>query len=187
MALAAAASVAAALVAISSPAPVGAATSATADRAAGCPKARTLPAKVSNRELRIAVRCLVNRRRAAHGLRGLKVSEGLRRAATGHSRAMVRHDFFSHYSLTGKSFERRIRRAGYLVGASRWQVGEVIAAGTGRRATPRSIVKAWMQSAGHREQILTGAYRHLGVGVADGYPGAGRRGATYTIDFGLRR
>ena len=99
---------------------------------------------------------------------------------------MVRYDFFSHYSLSGRSFSTRIRLAGYLAGASSWRVGEVIGAGTGRRGTARWMVRAWMQSPGHREEILTRGYRHLGVGVADGFPGGGRRGATYTIDFGTR-
>jgi uncharacterized protein YkwD len=171
--------------ALLSPSPAAAA-GGSSERARGCPYARTLPAKATNKQSRIAIRCLVNRRRAAHGMGDLKVSKRLRKAASGHSRAMVRYDFFSHYSLSGRTFERRIRLAGYLAGARSWRVGEVIAAGTGRRGTARSIVKAWMQSPGHREQILTRGYRHLGVGVADGFPGGGRRGATYTIDFGVR-
>jgi uncharacterized protein YkwD len=99
---------------------------------------------------------------------------------------MVRDDYFSHYGRGGRSFTDRIRHSGYLAGALGWALGEVIATGSGRLGTARAVVSAWMHSAGHRAQVLSGRFRELGVGVAHGVPGSGRHGATYTIDFGVR-
>jgi uncharacterized protein YkwD len=152
----------------------------------GCRHAKRMPARLSKVELRQSVACLVNARRRAHGLAALREVRSLRRAASGHSKSMVADDFFSHYSLSGASFLTRIRRSGYLAGAGSYYVGEVIATGTGRMGTPRAIVRAWMGSAGHRANLLSSRFRHMGVGVAHGSPGAGRRGATFTIDLGTR-
>jgi uncharacterized protein YkwD len=44
-----------------------------------------------------------------------------------------------------------------------------------------------MESPGHRENILRGAYRDVGIGVVVGVPGSKGLGATYTLDFGVRR
>jgi len=164
----------------------GASETAVAERRGGCPHSRTLPARASEAELRQAVACLVNRRRRAHGLRPLRGVRSLRLAATAHSTAMVRNDFFSHYSRSGRDFLDRIRRRGYLAGASSYYVGEVIATGFGHRGSAAGAVRTWMHSAGHRAALLSGRFRHMGVGVAQGVPGGGRRGATYTIDLGVR-
>jgi uncharacterized protein YkwD len=98
---------------------------------------------------------------------------------------MVRHHFFSHDSRDGTSFLERIRRSGYLDGASSWAVGENIAWGSGRLSTPRSIASAWMHSPGHRANILGRTFRAIGIGIANGTP-SGDGGATYTTDFGRR-
>jgi uncharacterized protein YkwD len=47
------------------------------------------------------------------------------------------------------------------------------------------MVKAWMESPGHREIILTRAFREAGVGIAMGVPSGRGSGATFTMDFGL--
>jgi len=98
---------------------------------------------------------------------------------------MAARRFFSHTSLTGASFVDRIRRTGYLSGVRSWAVGENIAYGSGTRATARAIGTAWMNSAGHRANILSSTYRAIGIGIARGMP-VGPGGATYTTDFGRR-
>ncbi|HWC25664.1 MAG TPA: CAP domain-containing protein, partial [Solirubrobacteraceae bacterium] len=69
-----------------------------------------------------------------------------------------------------------------------WSLGENIAWGSGERATPQEIVRAWMRSPGHRRNILERRFRNIGIGVATGAPGdvSGRPAATYTTDFGQR-
>ena len=99
---------------------------------------------------------------------------------------MTRRNYFSHYSPAGGTFLDRIRRTGYLRNAQSWVVGENLAWGSGSRATPGSIVQAWMQSSGHRANILTRRFRHIGIGIAFGAPAnvGGRPAAT---EFGAKR
>jgi uncharacterized protein YkwD len=79
----------------------------------------------------------------------------------------------------------RIRRSGYLRGARSWTVGENIAWGSGSRSSVRAIVNAWMNSSGHRANILSRSFRAVGIGIAYRTP-ANTGGATYTTDFGRR-
>src|SRR4051794_36857012 len=153
-----------------------------------CRHAGAQPGQVSHRTVAGATLCLLNRQRRLHHLRGLRMSERLGRAAGGHSVEMARMDYFSHNSRSGASFVDRIRAAGYLRGARRWSLGENIAWGTGRLASPRSIVRAWMHSPGHRANILAPAFRQIGIGVSFGAPvrTSARAKATYTADFGMR-
>ena len=77
---------------------------------------------------------------------------------------------------------------GYLRRVRSWRAGENIAWGRGERATPREIVRAWMESPPHRANVLGRSFRELGVGVAPGAPVRERYGseATYVHDFGVR-
>jgi uncharacterized protein YkwD len=132
---------------------------------------------------RHAVRCLVNRARVAQGLRRLRQSGALARAAGGHARDMVRRDFFEHTTPGGLTPADRAQRAGYrgLV------VGETIAFAVGDDATPAGAVRGWLDSPSHRAVLLDRGMRHAGVGVADGAPaeGAGVSGAaTIVLDVG---
>jgi uncharacterized protein YkwD len=162
-----------------------AAGSATAGK--GCPGADADPSEISLAKIREATRCLLNARRAARGKAKLKENGKLKRAATRHSRAMARRNFFSHASPGGDDLVDRVKRAGYLSGSSSWALAENIAWGSGPYATPRSIVNGWMHSSGHRENILSRRFEHVGVGVARGAPvGGSSGGATYTTDFGQR-
>jgi uncharacterized protein YkwD len=159
-----------------------------ATASARCPGAGATADRASNPKLVRATLCLLNRQRRKHGLRRLRLSRRLSRAARGHSRDMVRRGYFSHTSLSGATFVDRIRLSGYLHGSLSWMVGENLAWGAGSRSSPAGIVLAWMGSPGHRENILTGRYRHIGIGIAAGAPGwLGRRpAATYTTDFGFK-
>jgi uncharacterized protein YkwD len=132
-----------------------------------------------------AVRCEVNAIRRNAGLPPVRGSATLRRAAVRHSRDMVTRRFFSHVSPSGATLRDRVARTGYLRGARRPRLGENIAWGSGSAAAPAGIVSAWMQSPGHREIILTPAFREVGVGIAGGAPQGGS-GATYTLDVGRR-
>jgi uncharacterized protein YkwD len=130
---------------------------------------------------------LINQARKSRGLRAVKVVGPLDRAALSHSRDMLTRDYFSHSSLAGASVATRARRAGYSTsGCSRWSVGEVIALGSGSKATPKSVVKAWMRSVGHRKVILTKNWRDVGIGCARGTYRGVRGVVMYTVDFGRR-
>jgi len=150
-----------------------------------CSAANASAKTASKRALVRATLCVLNVERVRYRLRPLRLNRRLAAAARRHSRAMAARHFFSHNSLNGASFLDRIRRTGYLRGARSWAVGENIAYGSGRLSTPRAIGKAWMDSPGHRANILSRSFRSIGIGISAGTP-VGRRGATYTTDFGRR-
>ena len=155
--------------------------------ASACDGARNRPTQATLDRAVDATVCLINEARAEHSLSALRTTSALERAASAHSRDMVRRDFFSHESPSGTTPQQRIDRTGYLSGARSWAVGETIAWGTGGYATPSSIVRGWLRSPGHRAILLDGRYRDLGIGIALGAPNAGGGGATFTGDFGARR
>jgi uncharacterized protein YkwD len=157
----------------------------SASAAGGCGAANATASQASEGALVRATLCVLNKERARRDLRPLRLNSRLSTAARRHSRAMVRGKFFSHDSLDGASFVERIRETGYLSGASSWYVGENIAYGSGDRSSPRSIGIAWMKSPPHRANILSRSFREIGIGLAAGTP-VGRRGGTYTTDFGQR-
>jgi uncharacterized protein YkwD len=82
----------------------------------------------------------------------------------------------------------RLRSAGYLNGSGGYEVGENIAWGTLWLGTPRAIVAAWMESPGHRANILDARFRDTAIGVSPHPPASlshGQAGGIYTQDFAL--
>ena len=155
----------------------------------GCENADSRADQAPYAQLGRATLCLVNRERRRRGLRALRADRRLALAASRHADDMVRHSYFAHDSRSGARFTSRIVRAGYLRRVARWRTGENIAWGAGRSSAARRVVRAWMNSSGHRANILNGGFRDLGVGVVAGAPVPGRYevGATYVHDFGVRR
>jgi len=153
---------------------------------AACAGAGVAPTPGNLGTVRAAVLCLHNQERAAHGMGKLRENARLRRAAAGHSRAMVARGFFNHVAPGGVSMTDRIRRAGYIRGARSWTVGENLGWGTGTLATAREIHVAWMRSPGHKANILRRGFREIGIGIEPAAPLAAEPGATYTANFGTR-
>jgi uncharacterized protein YkwD len=122
-----------------------------------------------------AVLDLVNDQRAKAGCRPLVANGTLVTVARAHSADMAARNYFSHDDPEGRSPFDRMRAAGY---AGR-TMGENIAAGY---QTPAAVMDAWMNSAGHRANILNCAFAEIGVGHATG----GSFGAYWTQDFGTR-
>jgi uncharacterized protein YkwD len=157
---------------------------APADAHAACRAADARPATTSVETIRAATVCLINAERRERGLRPLRRNRGLRLAGQRHVRDMVRRRYFAHDSRSGRGFETRIVRTGYLGGGG-GMLGENLAWGEGRLATPRQIVRAWMRSPGHRRNMLSRRFREVGIGVTRRAP-QGDRGATYAAEFGRR-
>ena len=149
-----------------------------------CASASAAPATVAKRTAIRATLCTLNAERRRHGLPRLKLNKKLSAAARRHARDMVRRGYFAHDSLGGGSFVDRIRRTGYLRGTGKWTVGENLAWGSHDRAAPRAITQMWMNSPGHRANILSPSFREVGIGLALGAPGASGPAATYATDFG---
>jgi uncharacterized protein YkwD len=152
-----------------------------------CADADLEPAADNLARIRAAILCLHNETRAEHRLPALRENARLRKAALRHSRAMVANGFFEHTTPAGISMVDRIMRSRYVRRDQGWSLGENLAWGTGSLATPRGAVQAWMDSPGHRANLLKRSYRELGVGVVLGVPVSDATGATYTVDFGVRR
>ena len=105
---------------------------------------------------------LVNAERAKYGLPALTYSPALAAGALEKSADMAKNGYFSHQSPTyGSPFDRMKSR-----GISYRAAGENIAMGY---RTPEAVVKAWMDSPGHRANILSEKFTEIGVGyVAEG-------------------
>jgi uncharacterized protein YkwD len=126
------------------------------------------------------VECVVNEQRAQAGLTALRHDRRLARAARRFSESMVAERFFAHISPAGSTLGERARAAGFD-GST---LGETIGWGSGELATPAAIVEQWMNSPPHREIIMSGGFRRVGLGVASGSPAGVPGAATVTADFG---
>ncbi|MEV8437805.1 CAP domain-containing protein [Actinosynnema sp. NPDC051121] len=115
---------------------------------------------------------LTNGERAAHGCPALAADDRLAAAARAHSADMAARNYFDHVSQDGRSFVDRVRAAGYPSPGA-----ENIAAG---QRTAEAVVKGWMDSPGHRANILNCKLKALGVGMARG----GSYGIYWTQNFG---
>ena len=100
---------------------------------------------------------LTNQERAKAGCPALTASLQLAGAAEGHSADMAINDYFSHYGLDGRSPWDRIQETGYTYSLA----AENIAAGY---STPAAVVQGWMNSHGHRANILNCSLTEIGVG-----------------------
>lgn len=151
-----------------------------------CADADLVPRPGNLARIRAAVLCLHNQVRADHGLPPLREQSRLRHAAAGHSSDMVDRGYFEHTAPGGRTMVDRIVGAGYVRASAGWLLGENLEWGTGRLATPRGAVRAWLDSPPHRANLLKRGYRQVGIGVALGVPTGDQAGATYTVDFGTR-
>jgi uncharacterized protein YkwD len=102
---------------------------------------------------------ITNSERWNNGMRApLKQVSNLHNSADGHSEEMARDDFFAHCDLdTGLSPFQRMQNAGYQYSYA----GENIAAGN---STASATMNQWMNSSGHRSNILSTNFREIGVG-----------------------
>ncbi len=146
----------------------------------------TPPPKVTATDLAQRIHTLVNAERAKQGLATLDWNRALAAIAAGHSRDMAQRNYLSHDTPEGRDFEHRYRQGGFTCAIP---VGNLIHAGaenialtrlynTYRRVnnviiydwnTPQQIarktVDGWMNSPGHRKNILTPHWKREGIGV----------------------
>ena len=118
---------------------------------------------------------LVNQERAAAGLNPLSLNSQLSAAAASYSQYMASADFFAHEGPDGSTPQSRQQAAGYT-DAVVW--GENIAAG---QPDPQAVMTAWMNSPGHRANILFRGFTEIGIGVYQA-PGT-RYGVYWTQEF----
>ncbi|MET9691961.1 CAP domain-containing protein [Streptomyces sp. NPDC006514] len=119
------------------------------------------------------VLALVNQERAAAGCQAVSLNAKLTKAAQDHSADMASHSNMSHTGSDGSDPGARITRAGYA-----WSTyGENVAYGY---STPEKVMEGWMNSQGHRENILNCSFKEIGIGLA-------QPGYYWTQDFGTAR
>ncbi|MFC7840837.1 CAP domain-containing protein [Streptomyces sp. NPDC001046] len=121
------------------------------------------------------VLALVNKERSAAGCSPLTANDRLTRAADDYSDVMASSGVMSHTGPDGSTMTTRVEAAGY-----QWStLGENIARG---QADAASVMKSWMNSPGHRANILNCSFKELGVGVH-----FGDGGPWWTQNFGASR
>ncbi|MEU9031284.1 CAP domain-containing protein [Streptomyces sp. NPDC048383] len=119
------------------------------------------------------VLALVNKERAAVGCPVLTVNEKLTKAAQDHSADMAAHSNMSHTGSDGSDPGQRITRAGY-----QWRTyGENVAYGYD---TAAKVMEGWMNSPGHKRNILDCSFKEIGIGLA-------QPGQYWTQSFGATR
>ncbi|MFI6122407.1 sigma-70 family RNA polymerase sigma factor [Streptomyces sp. NPDC051064] len=133
---------------------------------APAPKASSAPSVAEE------VIALVNSERAKEECAPVSGNSLLTKAASRHSADMVARDYFSHTSPDGTDPGARITAAGY-----RWSTyGENIAKG---QPTAAAVMDSWMNSSGHRANILNCAFKEIGIGREDS-----SGGPVWTQNFG---
>ena len=106
---------------------------------------------------------ITNVERQNAGLNPLVVCTRLANSALAHTNRMLEGQFFSHSDPgTGTASGDRIRSTGYFDSSNGWGYGENIAMGY---SSPNATMVGWMNSPGHRANILNPSFTHLGVGV----------------------
>src|ERR671930_435951 len=160
---------------------LGAATPAAADPLGGSSNTQALES---------GVLANINTIRQARGLRPLALSTGLSAAARQHSTEMATHGYFEHNSANGTSFDRRIARYYPMGGFHYWQVGENLVYECPNLSAGEAV-NMWMHSPPHRANLLSRAWREIGLSAVhvSSAPGEyqGMPTTVVTADFGVRR
>jgi uncharacterized protein YkwD len=138
-------------------------------------------------QLNDAILCLVNAERADNGLPALNHASQLDQSSQGMCQRMVTEHFFSHETPDGKTVVDRVEPTGYIPNSGDWVVGENLAWGSGALSTPQAIVNGWMNSPGHRANILAPDYKDIGLAACMGSPTTTNSGGTvYVNNFGAK-
>lgn len=111
----------------------------------------------------IQIHYLVNHERRKKGLRDLYWDNGLAAMARAFSRQMARESFFGHYDRNGGSVVDRARQSN-IAGWSK--IAENLFFCQGYDRFDAVAVRGWMNSSGHRRNILDGQFNGTGIGIA---------------------
>jgi len=151
---------------------------------AECPGAAVMPVdRPSQTQAARGMLCLVNRTRAAYGLRRVRRSRQLDAVARGHSADMVAREYFAHDGPGGDTLYSRVRNSGYAGTHPGYAVEEALA--WGAPVTPAELMNSLMGSDTHRRILLDRGAREVGLGLVLGAPEADVDGpsATLVLEF----
>jgi uncharacterized protein YkwD len=119
----------------------------------------------------------MNLYRQAAGLEPLRADDRLTRVADLRMQDMTELAYWGHVSPDGRSPFELLRPTGYLFQAA----GENLAAGF---ETAEVLVQSWMESEGHRENILSHTYQDCGVAILEGATTGRATGRSVVVMFG---
>ena len=132
-----------------------------------------------------------NEAREQRDLESLCPQPILTKAARSHSKDMIENDYFAHSTPGGESLGERLKRFGYVPekdsGYASWRVGGNIAWFSNDDVEPSKVFEGWMNSSGHRHNILQEDFRQIGVGTHTGKYGGHESSIMITANFGVRR
>ena len=118
---------------------------------------------VNNVEVERLVFDLVNEKRVANGLEPLKWNDNIANSARQHSSNMAEYRFFSHKGLDSKMVSDRADANG----VGKWRsIGENIAFNRGYQDPVTLTVQLWLDSPGHRRNMLSADWKESAIGVA---------------------
>jgi uncharacterized protein YkwD len=126
------------------------------------PEASPSPAQSpATAQMEAAVRQRINDIRQKHGLKTLQNNERLAQVARNYSQKMAQKNFFGHVSPDGSTLVQRIQSARI----NYWFVGENLFKSVNISDPVPASIDGWMNSPGHRENILRPEFAETGVGV----------------------
>jgi uncharacterized protein YkwD len=169
---------------------VAAGRSSAAEPAGGstCPHANSQPDEATTSQLRHAVLCVINQKRAEAGveLSPLKLNNDLTRMAKHHTKTMLAEDCLDHHCAGELPLAKRLKNSGYIDSATKWAYAEDL----GYESTPKQMVNRWASTTLDAKNILSPIYGDVGIGPGRGAAEAGASDSgfeTYTIDLGWRK
>ena len=160
-----------------------------APTALACKGTSLRPTRANLARVSAATLCLIEHVRLSYRLEPLHSNSSLRHISSKQASEMVIGEYFGDDSLSGWTPMQRIAASAYAARARSLSAGQNIGWGSGELATPAAMVRAWMLSPPHREIMLSGDYRDIGVGIAPAAPRrstGGLPGATYVVEFASR-
>jgi uncharacterized protein YkwD len=130
---------------------------------AGFTQSPALPQSVPNTSVSAEgqILSLLNAERARAGLSNLSYNGLLTRAARAHAQDQSAKGYFSHTGKDGSQITDRVKRTGY----NYCLIAENLSIGY---TTVQGAVQGWMQSPGHRQNILNGKFSQVGIGISEG-------------------
>ena len=119
----------------------------------------------------------VNALRSKAGAPALRMNAALQKAAQAHAQDMLERGFFAHKSPGNTTVRERATKAGY-----KWRnIGENIAEG---QKSVDEVVATWMDSPGHRQNMLEPKFREIGIGLVTGKGRDGEYRVIWVQNFG---
>ena len=150
-----------------------------------CPAAQLSPSQSNIYQVERSTVCLINQLRKSKRLKPLAYNRKLSKQARIYSLQMTSQHFFAHFDPSGKGIDSRLKSSGYLRGADLWLAGENLAWKAGSQVNALEIVRSWVESPHHLQNMLRRNFTAIGVGVSPSSPFSSP-GATYSSIMAMK-